>query len=189
MVQAVEEYAIFMLDPNGRIVTWNDGAKLIKGYGEDDVIGRHFSCFYPKEDIQQGRPEQVLKSAMEKGHFEEEGWRVRKDGTRFWAHVAITALRDGDGNLRGFTKVTRDITKRRQLELQLNDALRAKDVLLREIHHRVRNNLQVMSSLLRLQSGTWATNQPSVSSTIPRAVFSPWPSSMICSSNRRTWKG
>lgn len=116
MVSSVKEYAILMLDPNGCVVSWNAGAERIKGYGSQEIIGQHFSCFYPAEDIERGKPEQELKVAAAQGQVEDEGWRVRKDGSRFWANVVITALRDPAGRLQGFSKVTRDLTERRHAE-------------------------------------------------------------------------
>lgn len=116
MVSSVKEYAILMLDPNGYVVNWNAGAERIKGYGSQEIIGQHFSCFYPAEDIERGKPEQELKVAAAQGQVEDEGWRVRKDGSRFWANVVITALRDPAGRLQGFSKVTRDLTERRHAE-------------------------------------------------------------------------
>ncbi len=113
LVQGVKEYAIFMLDPRGHIVSWNDGAERIKGYSAEEIIGRHFSTFYPSEDVAAGKPPWELEIATRTGKYEEEGWRVRKDGSFFWANVVITALRDGDGRLVGFAKVTRDLTERR----------------------------------------------------------------------------
>ena len=115
-------------------------------------MGRHFSCFYPKEDIEAGKPERALEIAVSEGRFEEEGWRLRKDGSRFWASVLVTALRDERGNLRGFSKVTRDISERKLAEDRIKASLEEKEILLREIHHRVKNNMQVVISLLRLQS-------------------------------------
>ena len=112
LVEGVTDYAIFMLDPSGRIVSWNAGAEHIKGYRKEEIIGQHFSRFYASEDIGRGQPDQELRIAVEEGRFAEEGWRLRKDGSRFWASVVITALRDEDGNLRGFSKITRDITER-----------------------------------------------------------------------------
>jgi PAS domain S-box-containing protein len=110
LVQGVEDYAILMLDPGGLITTWNHGAERIKGYRPEEIIGEHFSKFYTAEAIAEDKPSHELKIAAEVGRFEEEGWRVRKDGSRFWANVVITALRDNKGQLRGFAKVTRDIT-------------------------------------------------------------------------------
>jgi PAS domain S-box-containing protein len=152
MVQAVRNYAIFMFDAGGRIVNWNEGAKIMTGYEENEVLGQHLSRFYPEEEVREGKPKQALEFATENGHVEQEGWRVRKDGTRFWADAIITALRDEKGNLKGFTKVARDITGLREMRLRLEHALSAKEVLLKEVHHRVRNNLQIISSLLRLES-------------------------------------
>ena len=113
LVQGVRDYAIFMLDPTGHITTWNEGAARIKGYTAEEITGKHFSIFYPHEDLVSGKPERELKIAAATGVYEEEGWRLRKDGSRFWASVVITALRRADGELAGFAKVTRDLTERR----------------------------------------------------------------------------
>jgi formate hydrogenlyase transcriptional activator len=120
LVAGVKDYAIFMLDPQGRVSTWNAGAQRIKGYSGEEIIGEHFSRFYTKEDIEHGKPEQELKIAASEGRMEEEGWRVRKDGSLFWANVLITAIRDKDGELLGFSKVTRDITERKKLDEALH---------------------------------------------------------------------
>jgi len=120
LVSSVVDYAIFMLDAAGVVVTWNEGAQRIKGYHADEIIGRHFSVFYPTEDARNRKPDWELEVARREGRYEEEGWRVRKDGTRFWASVVITALRDETGRLRGFGKVTRDLTERRAREIQRN---------------------------------------------------------------------
>jgi len=114
LVESVRDYAIFGLDPTGHIISWNRGAQRFKGYTADEIIGKHFSIFYPPED--QGIPPMELEVAAREGRFEDEGWRVRKDGTRFWANVVITALRDSTGALVGFAKVTRDLTERRESE-------------------------------------------------------------------------
>jgi PAS domain S-box-containing protein len=116
LVESVRDYAIFMLDPQGRVVTWNPGAERFKGYKAEEIIGHHFSEFYPPEARARGLPEHELKVAAATGSFEDEGWRVRKDGSLFWANVVITALRDEDGRLLGFGKVTRDLTERRNHE-------------------------------------------------------------------------
>jgi len=115
-VKAVQDYAIFILDAQGRVATWNEGAARMKGYEAKQIIGRHVSVFYPREDVERGLPERLLKTAEEKGSVEHEGWRVRKDGSRFWGGVSITALRDERGMLEGFGKVTRDLTERKQAE-------------------------------------------------------------------------
>jgi PAS domain S-box-containing protein len=116
LVESVKDYAIFILDPTGRITTWNLGAERIKGYKPDEIIGKHFSVFYPPEDVAAGKCERELEIAVRDGRFEEEGWRVRKDGSRMWASVTITAIHDSDGVLVGFAKVTRDLTERRRAE-------------------------------------------------------------------------
>jgi PAS domain S-box-containing protein len=116
LVEAVRDYAIFMLDPGGHILTWSAGAERIKGYRADEVIGKHFSIFYPQKDINAGKPEMELEIARRSGRCEDEGWRLRKDGSEFWADVVITALRDESGHLCGFGKVTRDLTDRKLTE-------------------------------------------------------------------------
>jgi PAS domain S-box-containing protein len=118
-VERVQDYAIFMLDPEGCVTTWNAGAERIKGYKADEIIGKHFSCFYPPEAIRGGKPQTLLNQALKDGHVEDEGWRVRKDGSTFWASVTITPVRDAAGRLIGFGKVTRDLTERRRTELAL----------------------------------------------------------------------
>jgi PAS domain S-box-containing protein len=109
-------YAIFMLDPQGRVVSWNPGAEHIKGYREEEILGRHFSVFHTEDDVEQGHAEEELRVAATEGRYEEEGLRVRKDGSKFWAHVVVTALKDEAGGLHGFAKVTRDITERKEAE-------------------------------------------------------------------------
>jgi PAS domain S-box-containing protein len=116
LVEGVTEYAIFMLDANGRVVTWNSGAERIKGYTAQDIIGQHFSIFYPPDVKESGWPEYELRIAAEKGRFVDTGWRLRKDGTAFWANVAITALRGDDGRLLGYAKLTRDLTETKRVE-------------------------------------------------------------------------
>jgi PAS domain S-box-containing protein len=116
LVEGVQDYAIFLLDPQGNVVTWNAGAERFKGYKAQEILGRHFSTFYTTEDIARRHPWNELEIAEREGRYEEEGWRVRKDGGRFWASVVITALRDASGDLKGFGKVTRDMTERRERE-------------------------------------------------------------------------
>src|SRR5262245_23419999 len=122
MVETVRDYAIFMLDPDGYIVTWNAGAERLKQYTADEIIGQHFSTFYPPEDLAAHKPERELEIALAEGRVEDEGWRLRKDGSRFWALVVITALYDKSGKLTGFGKVTRDLTERRAAEEQLKSS-------------------------------------------------------------------
>jgi PAS domain S-box-containing protein len=119
LVESVRDYAIFVLDPEGRILTWNLGAQALKGYAKEEIIGKHFSKFYPPEAVASGWPERELELAEKEGRFADEGWRVKKDGTTFWASVIITALRSPSGVLTGFAKVTQDLTARRQTEEQL----------------------------------------------------------------------
>jgi PAS domain S-box-containing protein len=121
LIEGVQDYAIFMLDPDGRVRNWNSGAKRIKGYDSAEIIGKHFSCFYPEEDLRNGKPAWELEVAAKEGRFEDEGWRLRKDGSRFWANVIITAIRDDGGKLIGFGKVTRDFTERMQMERTLQE--------------------------------------------------------------------
>jgi PAS domain S-box-containing protein len=123
MVEGVKDYAIFMLDPEGCVTTWNEGAQRINGYEAQEILGRHFSVLCTEEDVERGHPEEELRVAVEEGRYEEEGLRVRKDGSRFWASVLITALRDEEGNLRGFSKVVRDITERKRAEAELRRSL------------------------------------------------------------------
>jgi protein-histidine pros-kinase len=151
LVEGTRDYAIFMLDTTGHIVSWNAGAERINGYTYDEIIGRHFSKFYTEEDLADGKPARELKIAAGTGKYEEEGWRVRKDGTRFWSSVLITALRDESGRLRGFGKVTRDLTERRRLEQNLLEknaalegALRAKDHFLASMSHELRTPLNAI---------------------------------------------
>ncbi|WP_037454877.1 PAS domain S-box protein [Sphingobium chlorophenolicum] len=122
LVQNVTDYAIYMLSPDGVIVSWNAGARRFKGYEAEEILGRHFSCFYPEEDRLAGLPSRALETAAREGRFEAEGWRIRKDGSRFWAHVVIDAIREADGELIGFAKITRDLTERREAQLALEEA-------------------------------------------------------------------
>ncbi|MCW5626726.1 MAG: response regulator, partial [Burkholderiales bacterium] len=131
------DYAIFMLDVNGYIVTWNSGAQRIKGYQADEIIGQHFSRFYPSDAIDGGWPDYELQRATEQGRFVDEGWRLRKDGSRFWAHVVITALRDDTGQLRGFSKLTRDLSERKRTEALEADGLQREELLEAERNARI----------------------------------------------------
>ena len=134
-IESVRDYALLMLDPTGRVISWNPGAEAIKGYKADEIIGRHFSTFYPPEAIKSGLPAHELDVAGREGRFEDEGWRIRKDGSRFWANVVITALRGSDGSLIGYAKVTRDLTERRRHE----ESLRYNEVRFRTLVEGVRD--------------------------------------------------
>jgi formate hydrogenlyase transcriptional activator len=142
VVEEVKDYAVFMLDPAGKILSWNEGAQKIKGYAAEEIIGQHFSRFYLAEDIERGKPEEVLTIAAAEGRWEEEGWRLRKDGSRFWADVVITASHDKDGTLLGFTKVTRDIT----------EGKRAREAFLLEVTNALVSNLDIRQLLSAIAS-------------------------------------
>ncbi|MBK7862656.1 MAG: PAS domain S-box protein [Archangiaceae bacterium] len=168
MVNGVREYAIFMLDPTGHVASWNEGARRLKGYEEGEILGRHFSAFYPPEDQLAGKPERQLATATAEGRVEDEGWRVRKDGSRFWADAVITRVDDAAGNLIGFTKVTRDLTERRvaeealrsshaSLELRVSErtaelerALQARDTFLSIASHELKTPLTSLKLQLQL---------------------------------------
>jgi PAS domain S-box-containing protein len=168
LVTTVRDYAIFMLDPAGQVATWNSGAERIKGYAASEIIGRHFSTFYPVEDVQAGKCEYELEIATRDGRFEDEGWRIRKDGTRFWANVVITAVRNERGTLVGFAKVTRDLSDRKRMEteralrLAAEQSNRAKDEFLAMLGHELRNPLAPIVTavqLMRLRGDQGATRE------------------------------
>jgi PAS domain S-box-containing protein len=162
LVDGVKDYAIFMLDPEGRVATWNEGAERIEGYEEEDVLGRHFSIFYPEADRLHGKPQRQLETAAAGAHVEDEGWRVRKDGSTFWANVVLTPLTNQEGGLRGFSKITRDVTEHRQAEERVHQSLaslltlhEASRILLSTLEHE-----EIVASLLRIARST-----PSVAAT------------------------
>jgi len=160
MIDSVRDYAIFMLDPNGHIASWNQGAERMKGYSSDEIIGQHFSVFYPREAIESGHPQHELEIAAREGTFVEDAYRLRKDGSRFWASVVITAVRDENDNLIGFAKVTRDLTERRNAEQRaLADARRlaeseaanvAKTEFLAAMSHELRTPLNAIGGYTEL---------------------------------------
>ncbi|HVA01126.1 MAG TPA: CHASE3 domain-containing protein, partial [Terriglobia bacterium] len=123
LVESARDYAILMLDPNGRVANWSPSAERIKGYKAGEIIGQNWSRFFPSEDVQAGKPERELEKALAEGRAEDEGWRVRKDGSRFWANVVIAAVRDERGKLQGFSKVTRDVTERKRAEQRFQGLL------------------------------------------------------------------
>jgi PAS domain S-box-containing protein len=146
LIESVKDYAILTLDTQGYIASWNMGAERIKGYRAGEILGKHFSLFYPREDAARGKPARGLEIAEREGRFEEEGWRVRKDGNLFWANVSITALRDAQGQLVGFGKVTRDFTQRKQAEERrelerLRAAVQARDEFLSVASHELKTPL------------------------------------------------
>ena len=147
LVARIRDYAIFILDAEGRIRSWNIGAQLIKGYSAEEIVGKHFSIFYPREAIGREWPDRELRAAAADGRFEDEGWRVRKDGSRFWANVVITALHDADGRHVGFAKVTRDLTQQRRIDA-LEDEGRQLTRFLAVLGHELRNPLSSIANVV-----------------------------------------
>jgi PAS domain S-box-containing protein len=177
-IEAVQDYAIFMLDSEGRVSSWNAGAQRIKGYQASEIIGQHFSRFYPEEEVRAGKPAWELEVAAKEGRFEDEGWRVRKDGSRFWANVIITAIKDSTGVLLGFSKVTRDVTERMLAYKSLTDSrlklqesekslralslhlLRTQDEERRRIGREIHDSLGQYLSVLKMKLDSMSATQP-----------------------------
>jgi PAS domain S-box-containing protein len=177
-IDAVQDYAIFMLDPDGCVSTWNTGAERIKGYKANEIIGQHFSRFYPEEDVRAGKPAWELEVASKEGRFEEEGWRVRKDGSRFWANVIITVVKDNAGGLLGFSKVTRDVTERMLAQKSLQESrrklqsseqslrelslhlLRTQDEERRRIGREIHDSLGQSLSVLKMKLDAMSSSSP-----------------------------
>jgi PAS domain S-box-containing protein len=151
LVDAVQDYAIFMLDVQGHVSSWNTGAERIKGYTVSEIIGKHFSVFYPEEDLRAGKPERELVIAAKEGRFEDEGWRLRKDGSRFWANVIISAIRDESGELIGFGKVTRDYTERIKVNEVLRKEVAERTEAQRKLHDSEKSLRQLSLRLLQTQ--------------------------------------
>jgi len=163
-VEAVQDYSMILLDSEGRVASWNPGAERMKGYRAEEIVGQHFSCFYPQEAISEGRPELGLRAAAREGRWEDEGWRVRRDGSRFWANAVTTALYDGKRQLQGFAKITRDMSERHRADAQREQALvreqtahhtaqvalRTRDEFMSAISHDLGQPLTVVNATLQL---------------------------------------
>ena len=181
MVESVTDYAIVMLDPEGRVLSWNTGAERIQGYHAEEIVGQHFSQFYPGEDVINGRVQRDLEAVIANGHFEDEGWRVRKDGSSFWANVVYTAIRDQLGNLRGFAKLTRDLTERRLVEAALTDAKfaaekanLAKSDFLSSMSHELRSPLNAILGFAQLLESDFPPPTRSQTASIEQILQGGW---------------
>jgi len=181
MVESVTDAAIVMLDSEGRVVSWNTGAERIKGYSAEEIVGQHFSRFYPAADIKNGVPQHDLDSAAAQGRFEVEGWRTRKDGSTFWANVVFTAIRDPAGNARGFAKLTRDLTERRLVEQTLTlakgtaeKANLAKSEFLSSMSHELRSPLNAILGFAQLMESDATPPTPSQKTSIDEILRAGW---------------
>jgi PAS domain S-box-containing protein len=181
MVESVTDYAIVMLDPEGRVVSWNSGAQRIKGFQTDEILGRHFSTFYPQDEVADGRPQRDLEETANTGRHEHEGWRLRKDGSLFWANIVITAIRDQTGNLRGFAKLTRDLTERNKLEAILTNAKAvaetanlAKSDFLSSMSHELRSPLNAILGFAQLMESDTPAPSPVQSESIIQILNAGW---------------
>ena len=181
MVESVTDYAIVMLDPVGLVVSWNSGAQRIKGYSAEEIVGQHFSRFYPRDAIDAGKPQRDLDLAKANGRFEDEGWRMRKDGSTFWANVVVTAIRDQDGNLRGFAKLTQDLTQRRKVEAELTNAKSAaekanlaKSDFLSSMSHELRSPLNAILGFAQLMDSSSPSPTDSQKESILQILQAGW---------------
>ena len=181
MVESVSDYAIVMLDPEGLIVSWNTGAQRIKGFNADEIVGQHFSRFYPQEDVDRGKPQRDLDQAAASGRHEDEGWRIRKDGSLFWANIVFTAIRDQAGNLRGFAKLTRDLTERNEVEAILMNAKAvaekanlAKSDFLSSMSHELRSPLNAILGFAQLMESDSPPPTPAQGESIIQILNAGW---------------
>jgi two-component system, chemotaxis family, CheB/CheR fusion protein len=170
MVSGVRDYAIFMLDPEWRIASWNEGARNLKGYAEEEILGKHFSIFYPQEDVEDGKVEREIRAVLTEGRMEDEGWRVRKDGTRFWANVVITRVNDPQGNLIGFTKVTRDLTERKRADEDLRRANESLEFRVQERTKELEQALKTRDDFLSIASHELKTPLTSLKLQLQMAI-------------------
>jgi len=181
MVESVSDYAIVMLSPDGNVVSWNTGAQRIKGFLAEEIVGQHFSRFYPLEDVASGKPQRDLDVAAALGRFEVEGWRMRKDGSTFWANVVITAIRDQAGELRGFAKLTRDLTERQRIETAMTNAKAtaekanlAKSDFLSSMSHELRSPLNAILGFAQLMDSDSPAPTPSQKESIVHILNAGW---------------
>jgi PAS domain S-box-containing protein len=181
MVESVSDYAIVMLDPDGLVASWNTGAQRIKGYSADEILGRHFSTFYPEDDVAGGKPRRDLDAVTASGRHEDEGWRVRKDGSLFWANIVFTAIRDTAGNLRGFAKLTRDLTERNKVEAILTNARAvaetanlAKSDFLSSMSHELRSPLNAILGFAQLMESDSPPPTPAQGESIIQILNAGW---------------
>jgi PAS domain S-box-containing protein len=181
MVESVSDYAIVMLDPEGRVASWNTGAQRIKGYSTEEIMGRHFSVFYPQDDVAVGKPQRDLDQAAASGRHEDEGWRIRKDGSIFWANIVFTSIRDQADNLRGFAKLTRDLTERNKVEAILTDARAlaekanlAKSDFLSSMSHELRSPLNAILGFAQLMESDTPAPSPAQSESIIQILNAGW---------------
>jgi PAS domain S-box-containing protein len=180
MVESVSDYAIVMLDPQGHVVSWNTGAQRIKGFTADEIVGRHFAVFYPQKDVDDGKPQRDLEEAAS-GRHEDESWRMRKDGSMFWANIVFTAIRDPAGNLRGFAKLTRDLTERNKVEAILTDATaaaekanQAKSDFLSSMSHELRSPLNAILGFAQLMESELPAPTTAQSESIIQILNAGW---------------
>jgi len=181
MVESVTDYAIVMLDPEGLVVSWNTGAERIKGFHAEEIVGQHFARFYPHDEVESGKPKRDLDLAVTTGRHEDEGWRLRKDGSTFWANVVITAIRDQAGGLRGFAKLTRDLTERNKVEAALTDAKAiaekanlAKSDFLSSMSHELRSPLNAILGFAQLMESDSPPPTPSQQESIGQILNAGW---------------
>jgi PAS domain S-box-containing protein len=181
MVESVSDYAIVMLDPEGDVVSWNTGAERIIGFPAEEIVGQHFARFYPRADVASGKPQRDLDLAAASGRYEDEGWRVRKDGSMFWANVVFTAIRDQAGNLRGFAKLTRDLTERNKVELALTNAKAAaekanlaKSDFLSSMSHELRSPLNAILGFAQLMESDTPPPNPVQKESIGQILQAGW---------------
>jgi PAS domain S-box-containing protein len=181
MVESVTDYAIVMLDPQGCVASWNTGAQRIKGFSSEEILGRHFSTFYPPEDVTSGKPQQDLDLAAASGRYEDEGWRVRRDGSLFWANIVFTSIRDQAGNLRGFAKLTRDLTERNKVEAILTTARAvaekanlAKSDFLSSMSHELRSPLNAILGFAQLMESDSPAPTPAQGESIIQILNAGW---------------